>query len=242
MAPLPDVFVTHLREYGYHPRSNKHSDALALAIIADLLRTCPAIMNRAATGDVVFDLNFDLQVKTASWNVDLVLGRAPSVTLPASGPIRRTHPSTVQIAIEIKSVMTEHRKAVKNRKRDLEAHHEHVHNYDDKAIAGGVMVVNQSPQFASPLRPAVSTHGRGDKKAVALLVEHCLTELRNVSERSAVGQKGLDAKCALVLDMDNINLESTGFGTRVPAPQVGDPLHYDSFLQRICAQYESRFS
>ena len=241
MAPLPDAFITHLRDYGYHPRSNKHSDALALVIVADLLKTCEILRSRAAAGGVVFDLNFDLQVKTASWNVDLVFGRPPATSAPSSGLIRRSPPSTVQVAIEIKSVMTEHRKAVKNRKRDLEAHHEHVHNYDENAIAGGVMVINQSPQFASPLREAVSTHARGDKKAVSALVGHCVSELRNVAERAAAGHEGLDAKCALIVDMDNINLQATSFGTQAPTPQVGDPLHYDTFLQRICAQYQSRF-
>lgn len=241
MAPLPDPFITHLKDYGYHPRSNKHSDALGLVIVADLLKTCATLRRKAAGGEVVFDLNFDLQVKTASWNVDLVVGRPPERSIPTAA-IRRTPPSSVQIAIEIKSVMTEHRKAVKNRKRDLEAHHEHVHNYDSAAIAGGVMVINQSPQFASPLRSAVSTHAHGDKKALSALVGHCISELRNVAERSTVDQDGLDAKCAIVVDMDNINLDSTSFGTQAPAPQVGDPLHYDTFLQRICSQYESRFT
>ena len=51
------------------------------------------------------------------------------------------------LAIELKAVMTEHRKAIKNRKRDLEAHHEQIHNYDSRAIAGGVMLFNIAERF-----------------------------------------------------------------------------------------------
>jgi hypothetical protein len=57
----------------------------------------------------------------------------------------------IEVAIEIKSIMTEHHNA-KNRKRDLEAHHEHVHNYSNRAIACGVFVINAATSFQSPLR------------------------------------------------------------------------------------------
>src|SRR6266545_7409428 len=119
MAPAPDGFLTHLRSSGYHPRSNEHSNALAVSIVEDLVRHCPAIRDRAAAGRLVYDLNFTILAGTAEWNVDLVLGEpAMGGSAPAPGHlIVRTRPSTVQVAIEIKSVMTEHHKAVKNRKR-----------------------------------------------------------------------------------------------------------------------------
>jgi hypothetical protein len=136
--------------------------------------------------------------------------------------------------------MTEHRKAIKNRKRDLEAHHEHVHHYDQQAIAGGVFVVNQALTFRSPLRREATIHAKDRRGAVAL-VEHCLSEMRNVSERTDTSGYGLEAKCFIVLDMDNEHLGSTAYVERTPAPLTGDPLNYDSFLQRICSFYERRF-
>ena len=72
--------------------------------------------------------------------------------------------------------MTEHRKAVKNRKRDLEAHHEHVHNYSPDTIAGGVLIINAAERFKSPLRRRVTSH-----HDVLQLVEHCVSELRAVA-------------------------------------------------------------
>lgn len=234
---LPQAFLNHLRQEGYHPRSNKHSNSLARAIVADLTANCPVMARRAAVGGLVYALNFDLTYRTSTWNVDLVLGTPPpGTTPPADTAIKEMNPSTVQIAIEIKSVMTEHRKAVKNRKRDLEAHHEHTHNYSTDALAGGVLVVNASPTFHSPLRPEATEH----KKPLSL-VTHCVNEMRHVTMRGEPRGRGLDANTVLVVSMDNINPATTTFRDRPPAPAVGDPLHYDSFIQRLCNNYRTRF-
>ena len=58
----------------------------------------------------------------------------------------------MQIVIELKTVMTEHHKTAKNRKRDLEAHHEHVHKYSAQALAGGILLTNIAKRFDSPPR------------------------------------------------------------------------------------------
>lgn len=236
--PLPQSFLQHLRQSGYHPRSDKHSNALAEAIVDDLLATCLVIAQRAAVGQLVYDINFDLHYATAQWNVDLVLGPPPPGTgAPVGKPILRASPSTVQMAIEIKAVMTEHRKAVKNRKRDMEAHHDHVHNYDPQSIAGGVVLINASSTFYSPLRQGTLT-SHGD---IASKVLHCVSEVRAISVRGGPTGNGLDAKTAILLDMDNVNLASTSYVTKPPAPQIGDPLHYDAFIQRLCSEYRTRF-
>jgi len=238
MAPNPGEFLEHLRQHGYHSRSNKHSNALAEAIVADLVDNCPKIAQRAVAGELVYQLNFTLRAGRADWNVDLVFG-APGIgnpEAPEDGRIRRANPAGVQIAIEIKSVMTEHRKAVKNRKRDLEAHHEHVHNCDASAVAGGVLVVNASPEFQSPLRDEKTVH-----RNVNALVEHCISELRSVAGRGDRRGYGLDAKAGIVVVMDNIDFAASRYLDRPPAPVPGDPLHYDSFVRAICDQYTRRF-
>ena len=235
---LPQAFLNHLRQEGYHPRSNKHSNSLARAIVADLMANCPVMAEQAAAGELVYSLNFDLRYRTSTWNVDLVLGTPPpDTTPPADAPIMEMNPSTVQIAVEIKSVMTEHRKNVKNRKRDLEAHHEHTHNSSTDTIAGGVLVVNASPTFQSPLRPETTEH----KKPLSQIA-HCVNEMRHVTMRGGPEGHGLDANTVLVVSMDNINPETTTFRDSQPAPAVGDPLHYDSFIQRLCNDYRTRFT
>jgi hypothetical protein len=231
--PLPSTFLTHLRSGPYHPRSDKHSNALAEAIVIDLLATCEPLAEQAAAGMVVWDTNFDLTYGTATWNTDLVLGAPP----PGSGPpkdepIRKTPPSSVHIAIEIKGVMTEHRKAVKNRKRDLESHHVHVHTYDPKTIAGGLLVLNIAERFKSPLRAEDDITAHREPPA---LVGHCMGEARAISVRGGPTGNGLDAKCVIVVDDDNMELANVKYHEAYPAPQVGDPMHYDAFVQRLCA-------
>ena len=196
--------------------------------MGDLLSRCPVIRSQAAAGDLVFSFNFDLLTGTAAWNVDR--------QAVSDGEMRQAPTSTVRIAIEHKAVMTEHRKAVKNRKRDFEAHHEHVHRYSSSAIAGGILIVNGSSTFKSPLREGTTKHR--DPKA---LVEHCIDQMRAVSQRPDTGY-GLEAKAVVAVDLDNVNLERAGLLTSLPAPQVGDPLHYDAFIERLCTLYTERFS
>ncbi len=234
----PNSFLQHLRDEGYHSRSDKHSNALAEAILQDLVRHCPKIREKGRRGSLVYDLNVTLIAGTAEWNVDLVLGPPPlDNTRPAKGVlISKQKPSTVDIAIEIKAVMTAHRKAVKNRKRDLEAHHEHVHNYNNNTIAGGVFVLNASESFQSPLLSEPTIHG-----SPARTVEHCVSELRSVSTRGGTKGYGLEAKCAIVVDMDNVNHGATKYVSTPPAPPMGDQLHYDAFIRTICEHYTRRF-
>jgi hypothetical protein len=238
MSPNPVSFIQHLREFGYHPRSDKHSNALAAAIVEDLVAHCPKIRAKAKAGELVYEINFTVTAGTADWNVDLVFG-APGFDVPppsADVPILQHKPSTVEIAIEIKSVMTEHRKAVKNRKHDLEAHHEHVHNYSDRAVAAGVLVIHASETFRSPLREKLTCHNHPDK-----LVEHCISELRAVAARGGSTGYGLEARCAIVVDISNTGDGRADYVTSPPAPQVGDPLHYDAFIQKVREHYTSRF-
>lgn len=236
--PSPSTFLAHLREHGYNSRSDKHSNALAQAILDDLITHCPKVRAKAAAGALVYDLNFTLIAAHSEWNVDLVLGAPPLGNAPPEPgtAITRMRPSSVEVAVELKAVMTEHRKAVKNRKRDLEAHHEHVHNYNNQTVAGGVLIINAAPTFKSILRLGPTTHRNPSK-----LVEHCISELRSVATRGGPTGYGLEARCAVVVDMDNINLATTCYLDRPPAPQVGHPLHYDAFVQALCAHYSSRF-
>ncbi len=239
MSPQPESFLRHLQAQGYHPRSNKHSNALAEAIVADLVANCPVIAAGAAAGALVCDLNFTINAGTSDWNVDLVLGPPPPGTPPPESgcAIRRTPPSTVQVAIEIKSVMTEHRKAVKNRKRDFEAHHEHVHRYSNRAIAAGVLIVNRAEEFSSPLRDETTVH-----KDPAALVKHCIQQTRGITSRTGLQGEGLEAMAVIVVDMDNVRLSDTAYVVGPPAPNVGDQLHYDAFIQSLCSLFGQRFA
>ena len=236
----PEGIVAHLRESGYHPRSNLHGKILCELVLADLLAMCPAIADDAAAGHLVYDIQRKIIVAGSEWNIDLVLGPPPSrAAKEGSGKrIEQVPPATVRVAIEAKTVMTEHGKARRNRQRDLDSFHQFVHRYDVHTVAAGLTVVNMADRFKSPLRPEPSAH-----RNVRALVQETIALLRALPLRSVRGEEpGLEANGAIVLLHDNIDLQATALVSGTPAPQVGDPVHYESFLRRICDSYTQRWS
>jgi hypothetical protein len=233
----PEKFVEHLRDHGYHPRSNAHSNAVCEAVLRDLRSRCPKLAEDLARGRVAYDLNVKLQVGNNVWNIDLVLGPPPAVLPPLEGALSRVRPATIRIAIETKAIMTEHGKARRNRQRDLDSFHQFVHRYNSSTVAGALTVVNIAERFRSPLRPGISVH-----RNIRRLTEETLMLLRLLPARAGATEgPGLEANGAIVVEHDNIENERTHLISRPPAPQVGDPLHYDAFIQHICDQYTQRW-
>ncbi len=137
--------------------------------------------------------------------------------------------------------MTKHSGARKNRKRDLEAHHQHVHAYSEATIAASISLVNASDTFQSSLlsEPTQITTSRMTAYAKA---QGVVDQVKMVAFSPHQGAQGIDAKCALVVEMDNVNLASTKYVEKAPpAPASGDPLHWDSFIHRVCERYSERF-
>ncbi len=236
---LPVSFLAHLRAEGYHPRSDKHSKALARAIVEDLVGRCNKIASDAASNRIVFRVNHQLLVGSDEWKTDLAIGTAPANGIPKGAPrvagVAEAIPTTVRIAVEAKSVMTKHTGARKNRKRDLEPHHQHVHNYSRNAIAAGITLVNSAVIFRSPLCDDVSIHRQPeDAKGVIDL-------MRDVRMSPGPGDPGIDALSVVVVDMDNLELADTSYVETRPAPRPGDPLHWGTFIERICSAYDERF-
>ena len=148
----------------------------------------------------VYDLNMDLRFGTATWNVDLVLGTPATQVDTAGAPIVRATPSTVRIAIETKGATTEHRKAVRIG-REISRRTTSTHQLQSPSNAAGV---GREPRTDVRFSAAPRATVHGDPQKVARLVEHCMTEMRNVTESGGGSAYGIDAKCALVVDFDNI--------------------------------------
>lgn len=238
---LPKSYLAHLQTEGYHSRSGKHSRALSEAIVTDLMAHCPKIAGLAHAGQLVFCHDFKVSFGTSDWRTDLAIGTPPPGPLPknaksVAGMIEAV-PASCRIAIEHKSIMTEHRKQRLNRKRDLEAHHNHVHDYNSSAIAAGVIVVNASQTFKSPLRPSLTIHRESPTQLVQMLAD----VMNSVTTATGGHPVGLDAKCLIAVSMDNVNWPSTSYYVKPPAPAIGSPLHWDSFIQRICDLYSHRW-
>src|SRR5262249_10944816 len=135
---VPGYFLEHLPTRGYHPRSDKHSQAGADSIVIDLMAHCPKISAAGRAESLVFEYNVELVHGHSRWKTDLAIGPpAPGAVSAGSDRVAgmaRSIPTWTRVAVEAKTVMTKHTGARKNRKRDLEAHHQHVHDYDATAV------------------------------------------------------------------------------------------------------------
>lgn len=252
--------VAHLSATGYHPRTSKHSDFQSLIIIRDLLAQCPSIAQRANNGELVAKLRHHQQVGHADWVIDIAIGTCAGVAkppdlLPGIPPITFAPPVIIQIAIELKSIWTEHGKARLNRLRDFNSFHGYAHQYSPDTVAAAFLVVNSAERFWSPLRGSddITTHGR-PKKNARQLAKETVDRFRSIHLRNGSADvAGMEAIGVVVVEHDNIiaNPDAAKYAslrqpTRVaplPAsPALGDPLHYESMIQRICNAYNQRFS
>ncbi len=240
MASAPERFAAYLLRNPYHPRSNKHSNALMEFLLDDLLSLCPRLKEDSVAGRVAYELNRKVRVGTSEWNVDMIVGPPAAVIsqAPPERPIARSQPSNFRIACEAKTIMTEHRKAQRNRQRDLDAFHQFLHRYDQNTIVAAVAVVNIADSFRSPLRPRVTRH-RNPMELVRASIDLLRTlPLRTHPSNGA----GLEANAVIVINYDNSRPKKIStIHTASPAPQPGDPLHWDGFVRRLCDLYTQRW-
>ncbi|MDQ6727426.1 MAG: hypothetical protein M3066_14845 [Actinomycetota bacterium] len=212
---LPVSFLTHLQTKGYNSRNSAHSRAVCEAIVADLMANCASVRSEALAGQLVFKIDHVLPAAGLDeWKTDLAIGPPlpgfrPSPTHPP-GAMPEATPIATRIAVEAKSTMTKHSGARKNRKRDLEAHHQHVHAYHEATIAASVSLINAADVFHSSLLVEPTTITTRAMTAYAK-AEGVVNQVKMVAFSPRVGVPGIDAKCALVVEMDNINLASTRY-------------------------------
>jgi hypothetical protein len=257
VMPFDDRFLRHLESEGYHPRSAKHSDFLSEIIIGDLISNCPLMKKRAAAGELVVKLRHHQQVGHDDWVIDIAFGTCAGVALPPHGSeiIEFAPPAIVQMAIELKSIFTEHGKARRNRLRDFIAFHGYAHQYSPQTVAGAFLVVNSAEYFYSPLRKVDDITKHGTERLTSRQVAKSAIDLfRCINLRNTpIDPPGLEAMGVIAVEHDNLLLhpESSRYtslhrSSRIapipPSLPVGDPMHYDSMIQRLCAQYTYRFS
>jgi hypothetical protein len=263
---ITNEFVEHLIQQGYHPRSSRHSDFLSVVIIRDLLDRCPVLKTKARAGEIVTQLHHRQMVGTDDWRIDIAIGTCADQPTPPAAPsaqnqpaIRFAPPVIIQIAIELKGVMTEHGKARRNRLRDFGAFIGHAQRYDPKTVTAAFLAVNSSDCFYSQLnlgktsRSELTYHG-GKSRTGRQTAKDVVDLYRAIYLRhSAEDRPGLDAIGVIAVEHDNILCHpepsryahlhrQTVMAPSPPAPSAGDPLHYEAMLQRICNAYTARFA
>src|SRR5947209_6486189 len=254
--PFEDELVAHFAAGGYHPRTSRHSDFQSELIIRDLVDGCPLLRKRAQSGEVVAQLRHHQQVGHADWVIDIAIGScAGSASTPSdNSAIKIAPPVVIQIAVELKSIWTEHGKARKNRLRDFNSFHSYAHTYDPRTVAAAFLLVNAAERFYSPLRDEDDITVHGSARVPARQVARNAVDIfRSIPLRnSSTDPHGMEAIGVLVVEHDNLavhpaaaNFKDIHRPTRIapapPNPKIGDPLHYQSMLQRICNAYTQRF-
>jgi len=230
--------VRYLQTAKYHPRSSAHGDKLCELVLADLLDLCVPFRTAAKQRRIVYTLNHVIDAGSPTqWNLDLVAGppTSPQQHLKTGDAILRGEPAEIWLAVDAKTIMTEHGKTRRNRQRDLNSLHDILHRKNPKTIVGGLIVLNMAERFKSPLRPKITTH-----RNVERLVHETVDMFRGLP-LSKKGGTGLDALGMIVIAHTNVDGDETKLISTDPSPKRGDPLHYSTFLEDICSTFAARF-
>lgn len=241
----PELLVKYLTETGYNPRSSKHGDKLCELLVADLMTECPAFHKAAQEGRICYELNHSPDHRVPmGWNIDLAIGppadgneKILSTDLPLVGP-----PMELWIAMDAKTIMTEHGKNRRNRQRDLNSFSSILHMKNPRTIVCGLVLINCAGSFRSPLRDGETTIHANIKRLVAESVK--LFEDLPRAPSGGPDPKNLnqiDAIGVIVIEFSSLEDEPTRLVTEPPAPQIDSPVHYNNFVRDICAAFSERY-
>ncbi len=240
-----EAIVKYLAANQYHPRSSRHGDALCGFLLTDLLNNCEAFANAARRDAIVYRANFTIDpLSPDRWNADLVVGPPTQPPEPGTariGAIAKGDPDEIWMAIDAKTIMTEHGKARRNRQRDLNSFQDILHRKNPRTIVGGLMLVNMAERFQTPL--ARKETGITIHRNIVRLVTEIMTLMGGLARSSPErASPGLEALGVIVLSHSNVVGEPTRLVAEPPAPANGDPLSYASFLRDLCAAFTARFA
>ena len=239
-----------------HSRSDAHFVRLAELIMRDLLDACPVLGDQAARGEIAYGINYRFRWPNGKTKtLDLAIG-IPAIKrdAPREGPIHRlrnrggretaTPPeerfSRLLIACELKSVLTEHSKSQPRVFDELNGSHAIIHAGSRDTITAGITLINIASSFVSPLRQRPAQPIEVSYHEQPMDAAKMVTHLRGLPRRAALDRVGFDAYCSFVMDVDNQG--QAALWTQPPAPQPGDPDHFDRFISDICRVYSEQFS
>jgi hypothetical protein len=234
--------VEWLNNNQYHPRSPAHGSASCLYLLDDLLEESDKFRDAAESGEIVYQEDFTVGEGPSKWNTDLVVGPPGDdvqVTTGDDRAIAESTPEEIWLAIDAKSVMTEHGKARRNRQRDINSFADIMHRHYPGAVTGGLLLINIADRFKSPLRDEgdITEHDR-----IESLVEETVEMFRDIDRAEGDVSPNVDGVGCVVVDHTNLDDgEETTLATDSPAPQEDDITHYHRFLDILLETLESRW-
>jgi hypothetical protein len=232
-----EKIAEYLEKNSYHPRSDRHGAALCGFFLDDLLFISEKISDASKQGNLVFRRDYVVGEGTRlEWNVDLVLG--PPIEKPLFVPqnVSQGVPGEIWLAIDAKSIMTEHGKARRNRQRDLNSFASIMKHHYPRSVVGGMMVVNIANKFKSPLRPSITPHVHIDR-----LVDETVQLFSKIPLNQNENDVNIDGVAVIIVEHSNIIGDKTRLISEKPAPLMGNPTQYRTFLDHIKNELEHRF-
>ncbi|QSG06044.1 hypothetical protein [Halapricum desulfuricans] len=234
--------VDWLAEHDYHPRSNKHGSASCMYLLDDMLAASEVFRDRAQNGEIVYAEDYTVGSGDSKWNVDLVVGppgEEVQTEIGGDRPIVEAEPEEIWLAVDAKSVMTEHGKARRNRQRDINSFADIMHQHYPGAVTGGVLLINMADRFKSPLRDEgdVTNHDRIEE-----LVAGTVDLFRDIERAQGEVSPNVDGVGCIVVEHTNMDDDhGTRLVTEPPAPQPGDIVYYEKFVEIILETLEERW-
>jgi len=227
----------------YHPRSDAHGGAQCRYFVDDLLHESDALREAANTGEVVYQEDYEVGEGGLSWNTDLVMGPPEEdvqLSLDEGRSMSRADPEEIWLAVDAKSIMTEHQKARRNRVRDINSFADIMHHHHNRAITAGILLINLAERFDSPTRDPDDIT---DHPNVERIVDEILDMFRAIDRSGGEVSNNLDGAGCVVIDHTNLvdDDQQTRLVTEPPAPQPGDEVHYRTFVGIIRELVEARF-
>lgn len=252
----------------YHPRSDHHSKVACWGILFDLLHHSKLLREHVESGRLVFGINHEMRDFRTSRkkDLDLVLARPGSGTIKKPLTFRSLmtkwgillndeerqildrlpnavqHPvSAVHLALEAKACMTEHGKARPRLYDELNSSHDAVHGSAEMAIAAGFVMVNIAERYISPELNKFGGPLRITEHKQPRVTESVIEKVLEIPRRATTSAQGFDALAIVVIDCVNDAVTPVRIVNDPPAPEPGNPVHYDSMIARVVQLYESRF-
>jgi hypothetical protein len=210
-------------------------DAVIVGFIREFSQE-PGIADLVRQGGIVFAQR--AKAGRMSRNTDLVIGPPgqPMLDSPSRYGMVRAAPATILLAADVKSIMTEHSKAQRNRRGDLEGLDVYMKDINPDMVTLGICVVNAADKYYSHTGKRVNDHGNGKERA-----RRAITELDLVLRRRGGSDKGLDALCTPTVVVSNEAPYTTArWLTQPPAPGDGDELSWGHLIKRAASAYLKR--
>ena len=222
----PEAYVQWINQHlGFNPRSQANSNALCEFVIADLRRSCPAIARDLDGKRLEPVTNADVRTRVASRNIDLVF--------------LETGPKIARASVENKTIMTAHGKARWNRYGDLIAYCNHIHNHRPDCIAAAIVIVNCSPAYENP--DGFAKGLKRPKFDMGKVVKDTVKIFSDVPLRTLPTEPNDQPEALTVIVVDYDGEHHAKLAAAELSPQSGSPIHYESFVAKICELYGVRF-